>query len=161
RALAGPSTKPPPKLAPRRPIQRVRSAGAVTSAMYADATPMLAAKAPPGRRAAKSQGGEGAGPGGGRGAGVPAIVRSRTGRPPIRSDRRPQSGAHTNWAAAYAVSGNPIVVGLAPSSVAQNGSTGITIPNPIRSTITTLNRIQSGDRPGAAGGGEGGGPGRA
>jgi hypothetical protein len=96
----------------------VRSSSAVTSATYADATLTFAAKAPPNTRAAKIHGSELASPSASSESAVPATVISKTGRRPMRSERRPQSGANTNCAAAWHIKSNPSTVALAPNSLA-------------------------------------------
>lgn len=66
----------------------------------------------------------------------PTNAKISTGRRPIRSDKRPHSGAATNCAAENAATIIAAVAGPASKRSAYTGRIGNTIPNPTRSSAT-------------------------
>lgn len=68
-----------------------------------------------------------------------ARLINKTGRLPMPSDNLPQIGVKKNCIIEYDESNQAIAMGVAPSSSATVGRTGIIIPKPIKSIKTTKN----------------------
>src|SRR5687767_8476888 len=94
--MAGPVTKPRPKAAPTRPMERERCSRVVTSATAAVATDRLPLKAPLTTRDKRNSQKEPLNAQITYPKAVPATVRVSTGRRPQRSDKEPQNGAKIN-----------------------------------------------------------------
>ena len=96
--MAGPSTKPTPNAAPSMPTRGGRRSGSAMSATAAWATARLAPLAPSITRPRNSTHRAPAAPVTKLPMAVPTSEMMMTGLRPMRSDRRPSSGAHTSWA---------------------------------------------------------------
>jgi hypothetical protein len=88
----------------------------VASVMYAVATPRFPAKAPDAIRATNSVVRELARPSISNAPVLPAMVKSSTGRRPMRSDSRPHSGPAMNCISAKLATSSPSSTPPAPNS---------------------------------------------
>ena len=112
---AGPNTKPTPNAALSRPRRWARSSGGATSVTAPCATETLAPDAPSTMRPTNSIHTDVAPPVITLPTAVPNSDSRMTGRRPIRSDSRPNSGEKISWATENDETTKPSVVGLAPS----------------------------------------------
>ncbi|CAB4594349.1 unannotated protein [freshwater metagenome] len=133
---AGPTTNPTPKAAPKSPNSRGRSLGGARSVTAPWATATLAPDAPSKIRPRKRTHNAPAAPVTNDPTAVPSKEIMITGLRPMRSERRPRSGAHTNCARENEAKSNPTSRPLAPKRSAYRPKIGTTIPKPTKSRAT-------------------------
>ena len=141
--MAGPTTKPTPNAALSIPRRRGRSSGEARSVTAPWATATLPPDAPSMIRPANSTHSAPAAPVRKLPTAVPNSESSRTGLRPMRSERRPRSGAHTNCAAEKEATSRPTSKPLAPKRSAYRPRIGTTMPKPTRSSATVVQMIQN------------------
>src|ERR1041385_927994 len=141
-----------PMLTPRlvaadsQPSALARCAGAIVSATYAWATPVVPPPKPWTKRETKSSHSDPASPKMKYAAVDAASPASSAGRRPRRSDTRPHTGDATSCATGNEAVSRPIVVGLALSLSAYNASSGKTRASPLMSTNATAIRDRKSTR---------------
>jgi hypothetical protein len=149
--IAGPKTNPSEKATLISPIPFVLSCGAVTSDIAARPAEILAAKIPAKARASTRRRTdfmipENTSARAKKETALPRRLISKIGFLPYLSDSAPQTGEKRNCIRENIPTVNPIIRSLIPSSFCENeGSRGITIPNPSRSMNTVMNIIMSAD----------------
>lgn len=145
--IAGPKTNPRENATLIRPIPFVLSSGGVTSDIAARAAEILAANTPANARASISKSMDLIIPENTKASTkkerkLPVRLIIKIGLRPYLSDSEPQTGENMNCIRENIPTVKPIIRSLIPSSLKENeGSKGITIPNPSRSINTVRNII--------------------
>jgi hypothetical protein len=147
--IAGPKTNPRENATLIRPMPLVLSSGGVTSDIAASAAEILAANTPANARARIRSNMDFMIPENTRASTkkerkLPVRLIIRIGLRPYLSESEPQTGENINCISENIPTVNPIIRSLIPSSLKENdGSKGMTIPNPSRSMKTVRNIIAS------------------